>query len=266
MERFRTKKRFGQHFLNDEQVLLNISAAPGLKAGDHCIEIGPGQGALTHYLINTKATVVAVELDKRLQPGLEKLASQHENFSFIMSDVLDLDWDTVLTGSSFVVGNLPYEISTPLLFSLIPWRSRITKMVFLLQKEVVERMVATVGSKDYGRLSVMMQYYFAVEGLFMVGPEAFSPPPKVDSQVVQLTPIKRDWVDHNDLEVFVKYVFAERRKMLRKRFKGLLTDLDWQKVGIDPSVRPQNLDIDAILVLMQYCKDNGIVLNAGDRI
>lgn len=257
---FRTKKRFGQHFLKDKSVLTNIASYCELKADELCIEIGPGQGALTQYLIDTGSKITAIEIDKRLVPTLDKL-KENENFSYILSDVLEVDIsDLVEKGKKVkVVGNLPYEISTPLLFKLVEDRAIISKMVFLLQKEVVDRIVANVGSNDYGRLSVMMQYYFKTKALLIVDREAFNPPPKVTSQVVSLEPLEREWVDPKALENFVKLLFLHRRKMLRQRFKGKLGESEWAEIGIEPTRRAQSLSIEEILSLFQYCQDNDLL-------
>lgn len=252
---FRTKKRFGQHFLKDQAVLSTIAEYCGLTPDMACVEIGPGQGALTHHLLKTKAKILAIELDQRLVPTLENLQNQHANFDFKMADVLTVDFSTLFPDKMKVVGNLPYEISTPLLFKLIEEREKITQMVFLLQKEVVDRMVASVGSQDYGRLSVMTQYYFKPEALLVVPKEAFNPPPKVTSQVVRLTPLVRsNWVDHKALEDFVKDLFSNRRKMLRQKYKGKMSTKDWEDVGIDSERRPQTLTLDEILQLFKHCQ------------
>ena len=258
MTGFRTKKRFGQHFLVDQMILSSICECAGLSTGDKCIEIGPGQGALTRYLLNTNADVHAIEIDQRLVPVLEKLKKQHTHFSYTLSDVLEVELSEILGASPVsVVGNLPYEISTPLLFKLVEYRSRVKQMVFLLQKEVVERITASVGTKAYGRLAVMMQYYFSVEGLLVVPPEAFSPPPKVMSQVVRLVPIERVWVDHEKLSIFVKMLFSQQRKMLRQRFKAFLSSEDWDLLGINSEMRPSQLPMNDILKLYDYLQKQG---------
>lgn len=256
---FRAKKQFGQHFLKDQYVLSMIADYCHLKSGDSCIEIGPGQGALTKHLLKTKAKIQAIELDKRLIPILDGLKDKYDNFTYLMSDVLDVNFSELIGDqNSKIVGNLPYEISTPLLFKLIEDRSQITMMVFLLQKEVVDRIVAKVGTNDYSRLSVMMQYYFDTEGLLLVEKEAFTPPPKVTSQVVRLKPIEREWVDHGAFEAFVKFLFLNRRKMLRQKFKGRLRVEKWSEIGIDETRRPQTLNMDEILHLFAYCQANNI--------
>ena len=258
MSAFRTKKRFGQHFLTDQMVLGHICDYAKLGKGQTCIEIGPGQGALTRFLLETGADIHAIEIDQRLIPTLEKFQKQHSHFSFTMSDVLNVDLSELLGNQSVsIIGNLPYEISTPLLFKLIDVRSQIQQMVFLLQKEVVERITAEVGTKAYGRLAVMMQYYFSVEGLLVVPPEAFSPPPKVMSQVVRLVPLSRDWLDHDALSAFVKYFFAQQRKMLRQRFKSYLTNEEWDSLGIDSAIRPSQLPLEDILRLFTYLQSQG---------
>lgn len=252
---FRTKKRFGQHFLVNQTVLQAISDYCKLTPESFCIEVGPGQGALTRYLLMTDANIQAVEIDERLKPTLEKFKSAHQNFSYTMTDVLNVNLSSLMEGSvmTTVVGNLPYEISTPLLFKLVRSRRQIERMVFLLQKEVVDRITASPSTKAYGRLAVMMQYYFEVEGLVQVPPEDFNPPPRVMSQVVRLVPKARDsWVDHDLFSAFVKYLFAMQRKMLRQRFKGLLSPEDWAELEIDPTQRPQDLSLPTILSLYDW--------------
>lgn len=257
---FRTKKRFGQHFLKDKGILLAIADYCNLQKGDFCLEIGPGQGALTRYLLETGANVHAVEIDKTLVPYLEKMQAKYAQFSFTLSDVLEVPLDTVIPTKQAVkvVGNLPYEISTPLLFKLIQDREKIQEMVFLLQKEVVDRIVATPNTKAYGRLAVMLQYYFETSALKTVPKEAFSPPPKVLSQVVRLKPLQRDWVDHERFEAFVKHLFLHQRKMLRQRFKAYLEEGDWENLGIDPTERPQNLELDRVLQLFNHLEKKEI--------
>lgn len=259
MNQFRTRKRFGQHFLTDQGVLSDICGASQLSPKDVCIEIGPGQGALTKFLIQTGAQVHAVEIDQRLEPVLKNFSVKHSNFTFTMADVLKVPLSDLYSEDEKVtiVGNLPYEISTPLLFKLIDSRSSIRHMVFLLQKEVVDRMVAVPGTKAYGRLSVMTQYYFSAEALTLVPAESFSPPPNVLSQVIKLEPLQREWVDHQSLESFVKYLFAQRRKMLRQRFKSYLSDQDWKMLGLDPTLRPQDLDLDMILKMFMCLHEKG---------
>lgn len=255
---FQKKKRFGQHFLINQKVLESICHYAQLNEGVRCVEIGPGQGALTKHLLKTQAHLQAIEIDRRLEPMLKKLSNKHDQFSYIMSDALMVDWDKLLAEPTTIVGNLPYEISTPLLFQLLHARKAITQMIFLLQKEVVDRICAEVGTKAYGRLSVMLQYYFTVKALDIVPPEDFSPPPKVMSQVVSLIPKDREWVDHDKLSVFVKFLFAYQRKMIRQRFKGYLEPFDWDNIGIDPTSRPQDLDLDSILTIYQHLETKGI--------
>ena len=259
MSAFRTKKRFGQHFLVDQQILFGICNYAELDASVSCIEIGPGQGALTKFLLETDAKLHAIEIDKRLVPTLDKFVSQHKQFSYTLADVLSVDFSSLINTSKVtIVGNLPYEISTPLLFKLVEDRDKITQMVFLLQKEVVDRIVAPVGSKAYGRLSVMMQYYFEVTGLMVVPPEAFSPPPRVVSQVVRLRPIEREWVDHDALSSFVKFLFSQQRKMLRQRLKPYLTAEDWHLLKVDPTQRPSDLSLEIILSIFNHLQKKGI--------
>jgi|AntRauTorckE5430_2_1112549.scaffolds.fasta_scaffold00019_55 16S rRNA (adenine1518-N6/adenine1519-N6)-dimethyltransferase len=257
---FRTKKRFGQHFLIDKNVLSQIASYGDFAKGDFCIEIGPGQGALTKFLLKYDISLKAIELDQRLLPGLEAFQLKNENFSFILQDVLDVDFDELIDHKAIIIGNLPYEISTPLLFKLVSHRLRVSKMVFLLQKEMVDRICAEVDTKAYGRLSVMMQYYYETESLLIVPKEAFKPPPKVVSQVIRLTPRKRNWVNHEAFEAFVKFLFQHPRKMLRQRFKDKIEPLIWIELNIDLTVRAQTLEMETILRLFAYIQENNIQL------
>jgi 16S rRNA (adenine1518-N6/adenine1519-N6)-dimethyltransferase len=255
MSRFAHNKRFGQHFLRDQSILRLIASYGHLNSDSICIEVGPGQGALTHHLIATGANIIAIELDTRLENRLNNLAQKHINFSLNMGDALVYDFDMLVNHQPFsLISNLPYEISTPMIFKLAKCKN-LQAVVLLLQQEVVMRMCADVGSSNYGRLSVMSQYYFNCEALVEVGPECFSPPPKVMSQVVRCIPKPRhDNIDDTKLEDFVKVLFAHRRKMIRQLFKNQLSDVDWQELGIDSSARPQSLSIEEIIRLFQYCQ------------
>ena len=249
-------------------MLRQIAQYAALTPSDYCIEIGPGEGALTQYLLTFGSTVLAVEIDSRLQPVLEKIRQEHSHFDFILNDVLALNLHDILPKdqSVKVIGNLPYEISTPLLFKLAEYAPHIHSMTFLLQKEVVDRITAPKDTKAYGRLSVMMQYFFTTKALREVGPGSFSPPPKVQSQVVQLFPRDKEPVDEDYFASVVKYLFAHRRKMLRSRFKGLLIEEDWISLGLNPESRPQNLSVDDCLRMTRLLQEKGIDLSAGGRV
>jgi 16S rRNA (adenine1518-N6/adenine1519-N6)-dimethyltransferase len=243
----RPKKRFGQHFLHDRNVVGRIVATLAPQAGDHVVEIGPGTGALTRELLARITHLDAVELDRDLLARLDA-EFPRERLTLHQGDALKFDFCQLTPGSGKLrlIGNLPYNISTPLLFHLLDQAACIKDMLFMLQKEVVERLRAVPGGKDYGRLSVMIQYRCAVEKLFDVAPGAFTPPPKVDSAVVRLVPHAKPPVAVDDPARFVLLVraaFANRRKTLRNNMKGLLSAEDMLALGIDPVRRAETLSL-----------------------
>ncbi len=243
----RPRKRFGQHFLHDRNIIGRIVTALDPKADDRIVEVGPGKGALTRELLTRVAHLDAVELDRDLIAHLQSEFPTNK-LTLHSADALKFDFCR-LTGDSHklrLIGNLPYNISTPLLFHLLDQAGCIEDMVFMLQKEVVERLRAGPGGKDYGRLSVMIQYRCAVEKLFDVAPGAFTPPPKVDSSVVRLIPHATPPVAVDDPEQFsrtVRAAFASRRKTLRNNMKGLLSAEDMLALGIDPTRRAETLSL-----------------------
>ncbi len=206
------RKRFGQHFLTDTGVIDAIVAAIDPRPGEALIEIGPGLGALTQPLVERCGRMTVIELDRDLAARWR----QHASLTVIEADVLSVDFTALGHGRLRIVGNLPYNISTPILFHLLDVAERVQDQHFMLQKEVVQRMAAAPGSKDYGRLSVMLQWRYHIEALFDVPPEAFEPPPRVDSAVVRMLPwpVAAD-VDRATLETLVAVAFSQRRKLLR---------------------------------------------------
>ncbi|MDA8390648.1 MAG: 16S rRNA (adenine(1518)-N(6)/adenine(1519)-N(6))-dimethyltransferase RsmA [Gammaproteobacteria bacterium] len=234
------KKRFGQHFLRDTQILERIAGVCAAVPGEVTVEIGPGQGALTEHLLARIAHLHAIEIDRDLTAPLS--ARFGDRLIVHQTDALKLDFCT-LGACLRVVGNLPYNISTPLIFHLIDQRC-IAAMVFLLQKEVVDRLAAEPGDPARGRLSVMVQARCAVTPLFTVAPGAFFPPPKVDSRLVRLEP--RAPLKTRDPAHFGRIVsaaFAQRRKMLRQSLKTWCTREDWQALGIDGTRRAETLTL-----------------------
>jgi 16S rRNA (adenine1518-N6/adenine1519-N6)-dimethyltransferase len=213
--RHQPRKRFGQHFLTDTAVLDSIVAAIDPRPSQALIEIGPGLGALTHPLLERCQRLTVIELDRDLAARLRRNTA----FDVIEADVLTVDFAALaerLGAKLRVVGNLPYNISTPILFHLQDAAQHIEDMHFMLQKEVVQRMAAGPGTKDYGRLSVMLQWRWHIEPLFDVPPEAFEPPPRVDSAVVRLLPWPQPAaVNAKTLEALVAAAFSQRRKLLR---------------------------------------------------
>ena len=240
----RARKRFGQHFLHDPEVLRQIVAAIDPQPGESLVEIGPGRGALTAPLLARAGTLTAIEIDRDLARELAQRFGAA--LKLIVGDVLEADF-TALRGPGpalRVVGNLPYNISTPLLFHLIAQRSAIRDMHFMLQREVVERMVAAPGSKSYGRLTVMLAPWVRVEALLEVPPHAFKPAPKVSSTVVRITPRGEaafPLPDPARFERIVRAAFSQRRKTLRNALKGLVEEGQLRHLAIDPSLRPERL-------------------------
>jgi len=206
------RKRFGQHFLTDGGVIDAIVREIDPRPGDAMVEIGPGLAAMTQPLVERLGRLTVIELDRDLAARLR----QHPHLTVIESDVLKVDFAAVLPDRLRVVGNLPYNISSPILFHLLPYASRVRDQHFMLQKEVVDRMAAAPGNKEYGRLSVMLQWRYDIEALFDVDPEAFNPPPRVMSAIVRMTP----WptpaaIKPALLEELVAVAFSQRRKLLR---------------------------------------------------
>lgn len=246
----RPKKRLGQHFLHAGDVVDRIMAAIAPRPGERLIEIGPGLGVLTRPLLEREAVLDVVELDRDLIGGLEDLAARSEGRLRVHhGDALDFDVCAAARGEAVrVTGNLPYNISTPLLFHLFAQRHCIHEMHFMLQREVVERMASEPGGRSYGRLSVMTQYYCEVELLFTIGPEAFRPPPKVESAFVRLVPRTGPptptEADPAAFERVVRHAFAQRRKTLRNALRNLLTEADFEAARVDPGLRAERLELD----------------------
>ena len=226
------RKRFGQHFLHDRRVLARIVDAVAPSPDDFLVEIGPGEGALTAPLLERAGKLEAIEVDRDLAAGL---AARFPPFRLTVhcADALEFDFARLPVGMR-LVGNLPYNISTPLLFHLARYAERVRDMHFMLQLEVVERMVAAPSTADYGRLSVALQARFAMEKLFNVGKGAFRPPPKVESALVRLTPLEQPLHVDEDL---LRKAFSARRKQLRNALPGV----DFARAAIDPQLRPENL-------------------------
>ncbi|HFD92822.1 MAG TPA: 16S rRNA (adenine(1518)-N(6)/adenine(1519)-N(6))-dimethyltransferase RsmA [Gammaproteobacteria bacterium] len=248
MTRHRPRKRFGQHFLTDPSVIEHIVRSLSPRHDQHLVEIGPGRGALTHRLIQTCTRLDVIELDRDLIPDLEKLRARWDGLHIHQADALKFDLRTIQPeGASLrLVGNLPYNISTPLMFHLLAFSDLIQDMHFMLQKEVVQRMAAQAGEPAYGRLSVMVQYRCAVEDLFHIPPQAFTPPPQVDSALVHLKPHATLPLAAQDEDLFARLVrqaFSMRRKTLRNALKGVAHADHITAAGIDPGARPETLSV-----------------------
>lgn len=246
MSAHRPRKRFGQHFLHDRGVIDRILDALAPRADDHVVEIGPGLGALTLPLLERAGRLDAVELDRDVIPLLEEKAASRGRLTVHQADALAFDF-CALAGDGHplrLVGNLPYNISTPLLFHLVTQRRCIRDMHFMLQKEVVDRMAASPGTRIYGRLSVMLAVFCRVEPLFNIGRGAFNPPPKVESAVARIIPDNDPRFPVDDIPLFGRMVtaaFSRRRKTLRNALRGFLDAEAIERVGIDPGLRPENL-------------------------
>jgi 16S rRNA (adenine1518-N6/adenine1519-N6)-dimethyltransferase len=242
----RPRKRFGQHFLHDPGVLARIVAAINPQPGDRLVEIGPGLGALTLPLLARSGALDAVELDRDVIPKLAARAAGHGRLTIHEADALNFDFGAFAGDGPRLrlCGNLPYNISTPLLFHLLAVPSAIRDMHFMLQKEVVVRMAARPGGKEYGRLTVMLAADCAVERLFDVGPGAFRPPPRVDSAVVRLVPHAAPPFPIADRQRFAAVVaaaFGQRRKTLRNALAGVVGPAGFEAAGIDPGRRAETL-------------------------
>jgi 16S rRNA (adenine1518-N6/adenine1519-N6)-dimethyltransferase len=256
------RKRFGQNFLHDANILRNMVAAIAPEPGQKVIEIGPGRGALTFPLLEQTGTLTVVELDRDLIEPLRARAAEFGELTIHNVDALRFDFAALAAADQplRIVGNLPYNISTPLIFHLLQQAEVIHDMHFLLQKEVVDRMAAAPGGKEYGRLSIMVQYHCRVEPLFGVGPGAFYPPPKVDSAFVRLIPHKTLPIAARDpaiLEKLVRQAFSQRRKTLRRSLKSMVTETLLQDVGIDPGNRPEQISISDFVNLANALANKG---------
>lgn len=248
------RKRFGQNFLHNPHIIDDIVHAINPQPQDNVLEIGPGLGALTKPLLRRLDKLTAIEIDRDLYQYLHELPTAQGSLELISADALEVDYSQF--GRQLrVIGNLPYNISTPLLIHLIQFSSYIEDMYFMLQKEVVERMAASPCSKAYGRLSVLLQYHCEVTHLFDVPPEAFNPPPKVDSAVVCLRPYKIspfDKVDTEALKQLVASAFAMRRKTLTNNLKGILSLEQLAALGIDGNRRPEQLSVAEYVQLAKF--------------
>ena len=247
------KKQFGQHFLHERHYIEKIVLAVSAKPGERLVEIGPGQGAITFPLLDKYGELTVIEYDRDLIFPLTEAARAHGKLEIIHKDVLDVDF-TRLAGDDRIklVGNLPYNLSSPILFHALEHAAAITDMVFMLQKEVVDRMGAEPGSKVYGRLSVMLQAYCKVQPLFNVPPGAFRPPPKVDSAVVRLVPKPVGQVhvaDPKRFEDVVRAAFGQRRKTLRNALSGVCSTEQIEAAGLRPEARAEQIEVEGFVKL-----------------
>lgn len=266
------RKRFGQHFLHDPHVISHLLREINLQSSDTVIEIGPGLGALTLPLLQhyKPTNYLALEIDRdaiaalreKIQPSASATVEIRE------ADALHTDFSTLIPDAPRlrIIGNLPYNISTPLIFHLLHFKTRISDMIFMLQKEVVERMVAGPDNKTYGRLSVMVQAHCSAEKLFNVPPGAFNPPPKVDSAIVRLVPHAentgiKDSVLFTDV---VRAAFNQRRKTIRNSLRTFMLEPDFLHMQIDLKKRAENLSVAEFVAIANYLSDKPHKQNNGD--
>jgi 16S rRNA (adenine1518-N6/adenine1519-N6)-dimethyltransferase len=255
------RKRFGQHFLHDPNCIARIVQAINPARNDLVVEIGPGQGALTEPLLERLERLHAIELDRDLVAQLGRTFPR-DKLLLHQADALNFDFSSLAEPPQQlrIVGNLPYNVSTPLLFKLLGQRQIIADMLFMLQREVVQRMAAAPGSKQYGRLTVMLSMYADVEALFDIGPGAFNPPPRVWSSVVRVKPRAEPLAVVNDPQIFaqlVASVFSQRRKTLANGLKNWLSRDQITSLGIDPGIRGERLPPQAFAALANLAHQNG---------
>ncbi|MCR6625220.1 MAG: 16S rRNA (adenine(1518)-N(6)/adenine(1519)-N(6))-dimethyltransferase RsmA [Pseudoxanthomonas sp.] len=247
------KKSLGQHFLTDRSYIDKIVMAVNAQPGDRLVEIGPGQGAITFPLLRKHGELTAIEFDRDLITPLMEASEGVGRLTIVHKNVLDVDFGKLAgDGKIRLVGNLPYNLSSPILFHAIEHAPSIHDMVFMLQKEVVDRMAAEPGSKVYGRLSVMLQAYCRVDSLFVVPPGAFRPPPKVDSAVARLVPRDASAIgiaDHRRFEEVVRAAFGQRRKTLRNALGGTCSSEQIEAAGLRPDARAEQIEVEGFVRL-----------------
>ena len=247
------KKQLGQHFLADRYYIDKIVMAVNPKDGDRLVEIGPGQGAITLPLLRVHPKMTVIEFDRDLIAPLTAAAEPLGELTIVNRDVLRVDFTELADGQPIrLVGNLPYNISSPILFHALEHAAVVSDMHFMLQKEVVDRMAAGPGSKVFGRLSVMLQAYCEVTSLFVVPPGAFRPPPKVDSAVVRLIPRDPATInikDHKRFAEVVKAAFGQRRKTLRNALNNVVSAEQFVAAGVRPDARAEQLDVAEFIAL-----------------
>ena len=258
----KARKRFGQNFLQDQGVIRRIVKGVSPRPSDHMVEIGPGLGALTEVILDEAGALDAIELDRDLLPILRtKFFSYEDKFRIFEADAMKFDFSSLQQDDRplRIVGNLPYNISTQLIFHLLQHSTCVQDMHFMLQKEVVDRLAAKPGDKLYGRLGIMAQYYCQIEPLFIVPPEAFDPVPKVDSAIVRLTPYKtlpQQAKCLKTLSAVVKTSFSMRRKTLRNNLKNLLDAEHIEALGINPTRRPETLALAEFIAIADFLYTN----------
>jgi 16S rRNA (adenine1518-N6/adenine1519-N6)-dimethyltransferase len=264
VEGHHARRRFGQNFLVSDGVIRKIIEAVAPRAGDTVVEIGPGLGALTEPLLERIDHLHVVEIDRDLIARLRQRFPP-DRLSIHEGDALEFDFGSLKDdGRLKILGNLPYNISSPLLFHLVRFAPLVHDMHFMLQREVVDRMVAEPGSKDFGRLSVMLQYRYHMERLFIVPPGSFNPPPKVDSAIVRMIPVDMSKVGADETarkpELFARVVttaFSQRRKMLRNTLRDLIAEPQLAALGIKPTARAEDIPVADYVRLANFLADSG---------
>ncbi len=255
----KARKRFGQNFLEDDGIIQRIVKSIGSGGNDHLVEIGPGKGAITQWLIESCERLDVVELDRDLAGWLTQKYQTQDHFHLHQADALKFDFSSLQQGDKTlrILGNLPYNISTPLIFHLLSYHKLVSDMHFMLQKEVVQRMAASPGEKAYGRLGIMVQYYCRVDTLFLVPPEAFDPQPKVESAIVRMQPYEQPPFPAKDIKVLERLVniaFQMRRKTLRNALKKMAPVDFIDQLAIDTQRRPETLSLQEFVELSnQLC-------------
>ncbi len=255
------RKRFGQHFLRDQKIIQRIVSAISPQPTQRLIEIGPGLGALTVPVLRKTGSLEAIEVDRDIVPLLQDACKELGDLLIYQKDVLHFDLSVVVQNQKQlrVFGNLPYNISTALIFHLLKFTASISDMHFMLQKEVADRLTSIPGKKSYSRLTVMAQYHYHIKQLFEVPSSAFHPVPKVESRIVRLLPygkIPYPAKNYARFETIVKQAFGQRRKTLRNSLRGLkqtIPEEAWKILGIDPQKRAENLTVEEFVNLSNYC-------------
>lgn len=260
------RKRFGQNFLQDQYTIDAIVSAIAPRNDDILVEIGPGLGALTEPVSDAIEHMHVVELDRDLAQRLREHPVLQHKLTVHEMDAMRFNFDELAQEGRplRIFGNLPYNISTPLIFHLLENCQRVTDMYFMLQKEVVERLAAGPNSKDYGRLSVMTQYYCQVVPVLHVGPHAFKPAPKVDSAVVRLVPWKQRPYEATDVRVLHRVClegFGQRRKTIRNSLRNIITEADLTALGIDANLRPENLTLAQFVCIANWVVEHPLATN-----
>lgn len=264
------RKRFGQNFLHDPGVIERIVRSINPKPDDAIVEIGPGLGALTEEILAVNPRLQVVELDRDLIPVLRTKFFNYPEFRIHEADALSFDFSQLMDDRPLrIVGNLPYNISTPLIFHLLEQSGVVQDMHFMLQKEVVQRLAAVPGDNNYGRLGIMAQYFCRVQPLFEVGPGAFRPAPKVDSAIVRLVPhqtLPHPARDLKALQAVVRTAFNARRKTLRKALGALVSVAQLQSLGINDGLRPENLSLADYVRIADLLVESGASSAGNDEV